>query len=155
MIQSTAGMPAHRHATPIRPVCRAHRRRQTLEENMTSPADDAAQDDCLFCKIVAGEVAADTVAETELAVAFRDINPAAPTHVLVIPRVHSKTLPELADAHPDAALAVLTLAREVAVAEGVVDGYRLACNNGSGAQQSVFHAHVHVLGGREFTWPPG
>ncbi len=122
---------------------------------MTSPADDGAQDDCLFCRIVAGEVPADTVAETDLAVAFRDINVQAPTHVLVIPKVHSPTLPELADDSPEAALAVLRLAREVAVAEGVVDGYRLACNNGSGAQQTVFHAHVHVLGGREFTWPPG
>jgi len=122
---------------------------------MTNAAGQVSGDDCLFCKIVTGEVSADKVAETDLAVAFRDINAQAPTHVLVIPKVHSPTLPELADESPEAALAVLRLAREVAVAEGVVDGYRLACNNGSGAQQSVFHAHAHVLGGREFTWPPG
>ncbi len=111
--------------------------------------------DCLFCSIVAGEVPADTVVDTDLALAFRDINPQAPTHVLVIPKVHSATLPELAVSHPDAALAVLTLARDVALNEGVGDGYRVAFNNGAGAQQTVFHAHAHVLGGREFTWPPG
>ncbi len=122
---------------------------------MTSPAHEASSDDCLFCKIVTGEVTADTVAETDLAVAFRDIDPQAPTHILVIPRVHSPTLPELAADDPEAALAVLRLAREVAQADGVADGYRLACNNGAGAQQTVFHAHLHVLGGREFTWPPG
>lgn len=122
---------------------------------MTSSADAATGADCLFCKIVAGDVPAESVVETDLAIAFRDVNPQAPTHVLVIPRVHSPTLPELAGDDPEAALAVLRLTREVAALEGVIDGYRLACNNGAGAQQTVFHAHVHVLGGREFTWPPG
>ncbi len=122
---------------------------------MTSQSDATSSDNCLFCKIVAGDVAADTVAEADEAVAFRDTNPQAPTHVLVIPKVHSPTLPQLADDFPEAALAVLRLAREVAVTDGVGDGYRLTCNNGSGAQQTVFHAHVHVLGGREFSWPPG
>ncbi|MBA2772841.1 MAG: histidine triad nucleotide-binding protein [Nocardioidaceae bacterium] len=115
----------------------------------------AATSDCLFCRIVAGEVPADKVAENDDALGFRDLNPQAPTHVLVIPKVHSPTLPELASEQPSAALAVLVMAREVAEAEGIVDGYRLAFNNGAGAQQTVFHAHVHVLGGREFTWPPG
>jgi histidine triad (HIT) family protein len=114
-----------------------------------------AGDDCLFCSIAAGDIDADRVAETDLALAFRDITPQAPTHVLVIPRVHRPTLPELAETHPQDALAVLALAREVADAEGVGDGYRLVCNNGAGAQQTVFHAHVHVLGGRPLTWPPG
>jgi histidine triad (HIT) family protein len=112
-------------------------------------------DDCLFCAILAGDVPADRVVETDLALAFRDITPQAPTHVLVIPKVHSPTLPELAESHPDHAVAVLTLARQVAQHDGVGDGYRLVCNNGAAAQQSVFHAHVHVLGGRELTWPPG
>lgn len=112
-------------------------------------------DACLFCRIVAGDIPADTVAETERALAFRDIEPQAPTHILVIPKSHHATLPELAAADPDAALAVLGLAREVAVDDGVGDGYRLVCNNGAPAQQSVFHAHLHVLGGRPFTWPPG
>lgn len=110
---------------------------------------------CLFCGIVAGDVPADKVAESDDALAFRDIQPQAPTHVLVVPKVHSATLPELAESHPDAAVAVLMLARSVAVDEQITDGYRMVCNNGPGAQQTVFHAHVHVLGGRPFTWPPG
>ncbi|HEY7045325.1 MAG TPA: histidine triad nucleotide-binding protein [Nocardioidaceae bacterium] len=114
-----------------------------------------AQQDCLFCRIVSGEVPSDTVAENERTVAFRDIDPKAPTHILVIPRVHVPTLPELAESHPDDALAVLAMARQVAESDGVGDGYRLTANNGAPAQQSVFHAHVHVLGGRTFSWPPG
>ncbi|MBA2560206.1 MAG: histidine triad nucleotide-binding protein [Propionibacteriales bacterium] len=112
-------------------------------------------DSCLFCSILAGEVEADRVGETELALAFRDISPHAPTHVLVIPKVHRPTLAELAETHPEHAIGMLTLAREVAESEGVADGYRLVCNNGAAAQQTVFHAHAHVLGGREFRWPPG
>jgi histidine triad (HIT) family protein len=112
-------------------------------------------DFCLFCAILAGDVSADKVAETELALAFRDITPQAPTHVLVIPKVHRPTLPELAETHPQHAVGVLTLAREVAALEHVGEGYRLVCNNGAAAQQTVFHAHVHVLGGRQLTWPPG
>ena len=112
-------------------------------------------DACLFCRIVAGDVPADVIDQDDLALAFRDISPQAPTHVLVIPRVHVPTLAELAESHPEHALAVLRLARRVAAADDVGDGYRLVCNNGSAAQQTVFHAHAHVLGGRAFTWPPG
>lgn len=119
------------------------------------PVGGAGQADCLFCRIVAGEIPAEMVAENELALAFRDIQPQAPTHVLVVPRVHRPTLGELAESHPDDTVAVIRLARDVAVQEGVGDGYRLVCNNGAPAQQSVFHAHAHVLGGRELTWPPG
>lgn len=114
-----------------------------------------ADNDCLFCRILAGEVPAETVAETNEALAFRDVSPQAPVHVLVIPKTHVPTLTELAEQSPEEAAAVLTLARQVAQEEGIADGYRLVCNNGVGAQQTVFHAHVHVLGGREFTWPPG
>ncbi len=113
------------------------------------------EESCLFCGIVRGDVPSDKVVETDQVLAFRDIDPKAPTHILVIPKVHVPTLPELAESHPDDALAVLTTARQVAVDDGVGDGYRLACNNGAPAQQTVFHAHVHVLGGRPFTWPPG
>jgi histidine triad (HIT) family protein len=112
-------------------------------------------DSCLFCAILAGEVSSDRVAETDLAIAFRDVSPQAPTHVLVIPKVHVPTLGELAESHPESAVGVLTLAREVAQRDGVGDGYRLVCNNGAAAQQTVFHAHVHVLGGRPMSWPPG
>lgn len=115
----------------------------------------ASESDCLFCKIVRGEIPADLVAETDLSLAFRDLDPQAPTHVLVIPRRHSPTLPELAGEDPASAVDVLTLARRVALAEGLEAGYRVVFNNGAAAQQSVFHAHVHVLGGRPLTWPPG
>lgn len=111
--------------------------------------------DCLFCRIATGELPTETVAESVLSLAFRDLDPQAPTHVLVIPRRHSPTLPELADDDPASAVDVLRLARQVALDEGLAAGYRLVCNNGAGAQQSVFHAHLHVLGGRELTWPPG
>lgn len=111
--------------------------------------------DCLFCRIATRDVAAEVVAESALSIAFRDVDPQAPTHVLVIPRRHSPTLPELAAEDPDAAVDVLSLARQVAVAEGLEDGYRLVANNGAGAGQSVFHAHAHILGGRPLTWPPG
>jgi histidine triad (HIT) family protein len=114
-----------------------------------------ADESCLFCGILAGDVPADRVAETDLALAFRDITPQAPTHVLVIPKVHAPTLVELAESHPESAIGVLTLAGQVAGQDGVGDGYRLVANNGAAAQQTVFHAHVHVLGGRELTWPPG
>lgn len=110
---------------------------------------------CLFCRILAGEVSSDQVGETDQAVAFRDADPQAPIHILVIPKAHVATLPELAASHPDAALEVLTLARQVATDDGIGDAYRLACNNGAQAGQSVFHAHVHVLGGRPMAWPPG
>ncbi len=105
--------------------------------------------------MVAGEIPVEKVAETDLTLAFRDTNPQAPTHVLVIPKVHRPTLAELAETHPAEAVDVLLVARQVADADGVGDRYRLVCNNGSAAGQSVFHAHVHVLGGRELSWPPG
>ncbi|MET8678578.1 histidine triad nucleotide-binding protein [Streptomyces sp. NPDC004647] len=114
------------------------------------------QADCLFCKIVAGEVPADVVRETETTVAFRDINPQAPTHVLVIPKVHYRDAATLAAAEPQLPADLLREAGEVA-AEDKVDGtgYRVVFNTGSGAGQTVFHAHAHVLGGRGLDWPPG
>jgi histidine triad (HIT) family protein len=111
--------------------------------------------DCLFCKIEAGEIPAEVVAQSDLSIAFRDLDPQAPTHVLVIPRRHSPTLPELAEEDPASAADVLVLARTVALAAGLEAGYRVVFNNGAAAQQTVFHAHAHVLGGRPFSWPPG
>ncbi|MFD9719192.1 histidine triad nucleotide-binding protein [Streptomyces sp. NPDC059076] len=114
------------------------------------------QADCLFCKIIAGDVPATLVRETETAVAFRDINPQAPTHVLVIPRAHYPDAASLAVAEPALAADVLRLAGEVAEQEKTIDsGYRIVFNTGSGAGQTVFHAHAHVLGGRGLAWPPG
>lgn len=114
------------------------------------------QADCLFCKIVEGNIPATVVRETDTTVAFRDINPQAPTHVLVIPKVHYPDAASLAAAEPGIAADVLTEAGRVAADEGLADrGYRLVFNTGTGAGQVVFHAHAHVLGGRGFEWPPG
>jgi histidine triad (HIT) family protein len=110
-------------------------------------------DDCLFCKIAAGEIPADVVRETDRTVAFRDINPQAPTHVLVIPREHHADLGELLRDESLLA-AVLREAAAVAADEGI-DSYRVVFNTGAEAGQTVFHVHAHVLGGRGMTWPPG
>ncbi|MEU1618126.1 histidine triad nucleotide-binding protein [Streptomyces sp. NPDC008238] len=114
------------------------------------------QADCLFCKIVAGSVPATVVRETATTVAFRDINPQAPTHVLVIPKAHYPDAASLAAQAPQLAADVLREAGEVAT-EDKVDGsgYRIVFNTGAGAGQTVFHAHAHVLGGRGLEWPPG
>ena len=111
--------------------------------------------DCLFCKIRDGVIPAKLVAENEHALAFRDINPQAPTHVLVIPRKHLASLAEATSA--DAALIgeLHLLARQIARDEGLGAGYRTVLNTGAAAGQTVFHLHLHLLGGRSLTWPPG
>jgi histidine triad (HIT) family protein len=112
--------------------------------------------DCLFCKIVTGDVPAKIVREGERTLAFRDINPQAPTHVLVIPKAHHVNVAELAGADPELLAEILRDAHEVAVAEGIAEtGYRVVFNTGPQAGQTVFHAHAHVLGGRGLNWPPG
>lgn len=116
--------------------------------------------DCLFCRMVAGEIPADVVLDTDRVLAFRDINPQAPTHVLVIPKEHYANVAALAAA--DAALLgeVITAANTVARTEGLVadgadePGYRLVTNTGPQAGQTVHHVHVHLLGGRGMGWPP-
>jgi len=111
---------------------------------------------CLFCKIAQHEIKADIVLEDAEVVAFRDINPAAPTHVLVIPKKHIVSLSEAAEA--DQALLGRLMLTAKAVAEKldlVNSGYRTVVNNGKDAGQSVFHLHVHVLAGRQLAWPPG
>ncbi|HEX2498089.1 MAG: histidine triad nucleotide-binding protein [Actinomycetes bacterium] len=116
----------------------------------------AGQPDCLFCRIVAGEVPATVVRETADTFAFRDINPQAPTHVLVVPREHYPNVGALAAADPELTAKVLTEAAAVAAADGIAErGYRIVFNIGTGAGQTVFHTHAHVLGGRRLTWPPG
>ena len=113
-------------------------------------------DDCLFCRIVRGHIPADVIAEGESWVAFRDIQPQAPVHVLVIPRRHVHSIGELKEADADLAGELLVAAAEVARLEGVGEsGYRVVTNVGERAGQSVFHLHVHVLGGRRMRWPPG
>jgi histidine triad (HIT) family protein len=112
--------------------------------------------DCLFCGIASGEIPAKTVRESSRAIAFRDINPQAPTHVLVIPREHYPNLAALAAAGDGLLDEVATLADQVARDEGVADGgYRVVFNTGADAGQTVHHVHAHVLGGRPLEWPPG
>lgn len=108
----------------------------------------------LFKKIIDGEIPCDKVYEDDEVFAFRDINPAAPVHILVIPK---KEIVNLFDAEEDDALLLgrlLLTARKIAEAEGLAD-FRLVANNGAGAGQSVFHMHMHIIGGRELSWPPG
>ena len=113
------------------------------------------EQNCLFCKIAAGEIPAQLVREDEHTVAFRDINPQAPTHLLVIPRRHIASLADAAGSDEQVLGRVLLAAAEVARAEGLTSGgYRTVFNTGAGAGQSVFHVHAHVLGGRPLSWPP-
>lgn len=112
--------------------------------------------DCLFCRMAAGDIQPDMVHEDDELIAFRDINPQAPLHVLVVPRRHIATTNELEGG--DAALVgrMILAARKIAAAEGVADdGYRLVLNCNEGAGQSVFHLHLHLLAGRRLGWPPG
>ena len=126
---------------------------------MTDPTrstERSTDPDCLFCRIVAGQIPATVVHEDEATVAFRDLEPQAPTHVLVIPRHHVPTAAALAAERPEDAAALLAAVARVAEQEGIAEsGYRTVFNTGADAQQSVFHAHLHVLGGRAMTWPPG
>ncbi len=112
--------------------------------------------DCLFCKIRDGEIPSDKVYEDDDVLAFRDVNPQAPTHVLVIPKKHISTVNDLEEADRAVAGQLMLAAKQIAADEGIAeDGYRLvmSCNKGGG--QDVFHIHLHVLGGRQMTWPPG
>lgn len=113
-----------------------------------------AEADCLFCKIVSGDVPATVVRETDRTLAFRDINPQAPVHVLVVPKEHHETLAALATDDPDLLAAVAREAAAVADDEGL-PGFRVVVNTGTAAGQTVWHVHAHVLGGRGLGWPPG
>jgi histidine triad (HIT) family protein len=111
-------------------------------------------DDCLFCRIVRKEIPVKLVAEDEHSVAFRDINPQAPVHVLVIPREHVASLDQATDAEMLGRLSLM--AAEIARTEGVsAGGYRTVMNTNAAAGQTVFHVHLHLLGGRSMHWPPG
>ncbi len=112
--------------------------------------------DCLFCRIVAGELPATIVLDSDRLLAFRDIEPQAPTHVLVVPKEHHPTAADLAVADGGVLAEMFAAAHQVAEADGVAtSGYRLVFNSGADAHQTVHHAHLHVLGGRRMTWPPG
>lgn len=110
--------------------------------------------DCLFCKIVAGEADGDIVAESDLVAAFRDVNPQARTHILVIPKEHIASAGELSSGHGDLLGEIFATVAELAEKEGLSNGYRVVTNIGADAGQSVAHLHFHLLGGRGMGWPP-
>ena len=109
---------------------------------------------CLFCDFASGAIPVDLLFSSDTVFAISDINPQAPTHILVIPRLHVENATELAQSAPDV-LAELFSAAKKLVAENELSGYRIVFNTGQSAGQSVFHAHLHLLGGRPFAWPPG
>jgi histidine triad (HIT) family protein len=112
--------------------------------------------DCLFCKIASGEIPADIIYEADDVIACRDINPQAPTHAVIIPRRHIATINELDDGDAETVGKLFLAARDIASQEGFAQpGYRVAMNCNAAAGQSVFHIHLHLLGGRDLGWPPG
>ena len=115
-----------------------------------------SEQNCIFCKIIAGEMAADVLFQDQRAIAFRDINPQAPVHILVIPREHIESLNDAGRGDEAPLGHLLRVAARVANEQGIAEsGFRTVINTGAGAGQSVFHLHVHVLGGRALSWPPG
>ena len=115
-----------------------------------------ADRDCLFCKILEGDIPADIVYESDTAIAFRDINPQAPTHVVIIPRKHIATINDIDSDDHEIVGSLYTAANTIARDEGFSDeGYRVVMNCNKAAGQTVFHIHLHLLGGRVLSWPPG
>ena len=112
--------------------------------------------DCLFCSIATEKVPADVLYEDDNVVAFRDNNPQAPTHILIIPREHIKYAADLSESHSALLSQMFKTANKIALDENISEsGYRMVINNGKGAGQTVFHLHLHLLGGRPMNWPPG
>ena len=112
--------------------------------------------DCLFCRIVAGEIPSTRVAEDDAVIAIRDISPRAPTHVLLLPRTHIPSAADLTDADASLLGRLFGMAAEIARSEGIADGgYRIVTNVGTWGGQTVDHLHFHLMGGRAFSWPPG
>lgn len=112
-------------------------------------------EDCLFCKIVKKEIPSGIVFENDKLLAFEDINPQAPTHILIIPKEHFASLKEIPEEKRDILAELLLAARLIAEEKGLSGGYRIVLNTGQESGQAVFHIHFHLLGGREMTWPPG
>ncbi len=112
--------------------------------------------DCLFCAIVEGKIKANVVYQDDTAVAFKDIAPKAPVHILIIPRKHIVAVSDVAEQDRDLIGQIFKVAAKLADEQGIADsGYRIVVNSGADAGQSVFHLHFHLLGGRQMTWPPG
>ena len=120
------------------------------------PAAGSTPTDCLFCRIIAGEILADRLHDDDLVVAIRDIAPRAPTHILLMPRRHIASAADLTDADGPMLGRLFAVAADLARAEGIAEGgYRLVSNVGRWGGQTVDHLHVHLMGGRAFEWPPG
>jgi len=115
----------------------------------------AQSSDCLFCKIVAGSIPAKSVFEDEQCLAFADIHPQAPTHLLIIPKQHLTSLAHAAEDHAELLGHLVWVATELARTHQLAKGYRLVINTGDDGGQTVHHLHLHLLGGRHMTWPPG
>jgi histidine triad (HIT) family protein len=109
---------------------------------------------CLFCSFADGSIPVDRVAENDRAFAINDINPVAPTHLLIIPKKHFENAAQVSAADPESIVDIFRLVEEIARSQGL-DGYRTIFNTGASAGQSVFHAHLHMIAGRPLTWPPG
>ncbi len=112
-------------------------------------------DDCLFCKIINGDIPADKLYEDDDVLAFRDISPQAPCHFLVIPKKHIVGPADVAPEDDAIIGKMMRVGSELASKEGIADGFRVVFNNGASAGQTVFHIHMHILGGRDMAWPPG
>ena len=114
----------------------------------------ALDPDCIFCKIIEGQIPAEIVLQDENFVAFNDLNPQAPTHVLIVPTLHTQNAAELAEVSSVVLASLFKAAKQIAN-DRALTGYRTVFNTGASVGQSVFHAHLHLLGGRDFNWPPG
>lgn len=112
------------------------------------------KDDCIFCRIISGDIPAELIYRDENVIAFSDLNPQAPTHLLFVPTLHVENAAELSKLSPTVISAIFTAVGKVASEKAIKD-YRTVFNTGAGAGQSVFHAHLHFLSGRDFSWPPG
>ncbi|RLD16534.1 MAG: histidine triad nucleotide-binding protein [Caldiserica bacterium] len=111
--------------------------------------------ECIFCKIIKREIPSEIVKEDDLAIAFKDINPQAPVHILIVPKKHIASISEMKEEDENLIGHLFNMAREIAQELGLSSGYRLVINNGKDAGQEVFHIHLHLLSGRKFSWPPG
>lgn len=117
--------------------------------------DSYKKEDCIFCKVIEGKMNANIVFENNSIIAFRDINPQAPVHILIIPKKHIPMVSECDDSDAELLGEIFIKAKEIAAKEDLSEGYRLVLNNGKSAGQEIFHLHVHLLGGRRMAWPPG
>ncbi len=111
--------------------------------------------DCIFCMLANGEIPTDMVYEDELCACFRDTNPQAPVHLLLVPKTHVASLDDLKDEHAEVIAHMMLKIKDIAAAEGLENGYRAVINCGEDGQQTVQHLHIHILGKRKLTWPPG